>query len=556
MQFHLKYLWILQSLTLSITHFTFFVQGASNDSAASGVSSSLWGLVSSLQSVGSSLIQSTKADLAEFKHSLSSETQEIIKEREETRAKRAAAASNESGNNNDKSAISAENLAALSDQLEKLGDKVWETTASLLPSVLGTTNASIHNNKPSGRTVTKANSASKSPPASSIAAALTFQQKLSQFQQNSVTYSQDPLDLVSFQEFSSQFNLESYRNEINLLKNDNSGAVKQFYEEFVEHQGTEERSFWARYFFGRNQLEQEEERRKKLADRLKAVDSSVNTNHGKQSANSAPNGPEEDDLTWEDDNTTESNNNNNNDNNNINNNDNNNINNNKAASAATISPAIGAEVITAPKPPTIIENYSPSPAAAAIEPEEIRSTANAHSSQITQSSSNPPAAELKSTEIAPTKPNLSHTSISVVSPALHQSQTVSTQSTEPSTTQNTPIKSLAPSNSMPSKAVSDREAIIKAAEERKKAKLLAAQQQQQPPQPQSQPQLLVVDQSEKVETSLLSAQRRAMAAASITQTPAFADEERQTAATSVTTNTVAKSSSVADSLLDDWAEWE
>jgi hypothetical protein len=48
------------------------------------------GIVSSIQSVGSSFIESTKADLVEFKQSLTNETQEIIKEREENRAKREA----------------------------------------------------------------------------------------------------------------------------------------------------------------------------------------------------------------------------------------------------------------------------------------------------------------------------------------------------------------------------------------------------------------------------------------------------------------------------------
>ena len=274
---------------------------------------SLWGLVSSLSDSGAAFLASTARDIAEFKHALKDETKDIhIAARggdestatptsQQTEAQRANSGNDDadadadtraaagstggdgsSGAQRDSSATPSSSLSSLTSNIERLGGRVLH----MLPGVFRHSD-----NDNSGRAAVSEARQTRSalPPSArhgssgSSGGGGGFDQRLLSVMRDRDTYAADPIDArtgqpsAAYASFAESFRADcSQRSQAEL---DGEWAallashpsIRHWYEQLVETGQADAHTFWCRYQYIRQSLQEDERRRQKLADRLAGI---------------------------------------------------------------------------------------------------------------------------------------------------------------------------------------------------------------------------------------------------------------------------------------------
>ncbi|CAH8276960.1 unnamed protein product [Arabidopsis lyrata] len=221
------------------------------DEPTNSSSWSFGNLIKTLATKSESVIGSYRRDFEEFGSELKKETS-IIR-----RVASRLPDSLEIG-----AAVASESLESVGQVIDDIGASVWKSTAKIIS----------HGKESLKPDRDRTNQGFSVKPYS------RFEMMLLAMQSDKGTFVREPDDLSDFENWSLGFKLEEKRNGIVDLINGNK-VVKEMYEEIVPVEVDAE-TFWRRYFYKVNKLEQVEEARVKLLKR-------------------AISGEEDEDLSWE-----------------------------------------------------------------------------------------------------------------------------------------------------------------------------------------------------------------------------------------------------------------
>ena len=299
---------------------------------------SLWGLVSSISDSGKAFIASTARDIADFKHALDDETKDMQQainpsataaattttptthtstantthaapaEKSEQDSGGTTASSGEVGSS-DAAGLShvSSSLSALTSNIERLGGRV---IMHLLPAVFkqhdsdGTGEAAAATTHPPPSAGVSATG--HAPPGDGSSSGRHssggVEQRLLAAMRDARTYESDPVDArtgeppAAYFSFSASFDADCSRSESESASEwaallTNHPSIRHWHEQLVETGQVDEQTFWCRYTYVRQSLQDDERRRQKLADRLAVI-----TTASKQQQTG-----KDDELEWEDD---------------------------------------------------------------------------------------------------------------------------------------------------------------------------------------------------------------------------------------------------------------
>ncbi|XP_024516818.1 BSD domain-containing protein 1 [Selaginella moellendorffii] len=221
--------------------------------------SSAWSfgsLVKSLTSKSEEVLQAYQRDLQEFGIGLKRET--TVAAEVTAHAVKDLPISLEST-----AAVAQESLEAVGQKLEDFGSSVWRGTADLIGQVKEAV-------KKVDEDVTENSEASSTPLSSGKGMYRRYEAQLHALQCDNSTYCEEPEDREDYAVWKSTFDLDNRKGEVELLMEENP-FIQEIHARIVPT-SVDHETFWTRYFYRVNKLQQAEDARADLVKRANAVE--------------------------------------------------------------------------------------------------------------------------------------------------------------------------------------------------------------------------------------------------------------------------------------------